>query len=258
MLRARAVRAQRRGVLGRDVALVPREVVLRPGAVELAHDPVPRHLGHHRRRRDAGRDPVALPDGEGRRGQPGDREAVGEHVGRARVEPQHRLAHGPHVHDVQPAAVDLGRRDDDHRPRQRPPQHLVVGLLARGLGQQLGVGEPGHLAAAALRQDHGGDDERTGAGAATGLVGAGDVREAAALQHPLEGPQAVLGPDDRPGGAHVTHQPVEHLEELLGVDVLARCCAARRGSTSGAEHGDHLESLWAVGRGVEGAVRSRK
>src|SRR3712207_7998508 len=52
------------------VPLVGPEVVRRPPLVELAHDPVARHLGEDRRRGDAGGDTISLPHRQPGRVQP--------------------------------------------------------------------------------------------------------------------------------------------------------------------------------------------
>ena len=77
-------------------------------------------------------------------------------------------------------------------------QHLVVDPVAGSRGEQLGVGQPGHLAAAAVGQHDGGHDQRAGAGAAAGLVGTGDRREAGALERLLVGVEAALAAHDEP------------------------------------------------------------
>ena len=205
MLRAGPVRREGGSVLGCGVALVPREVVLRPLVVQLHHHPITGHLRDHRRGGHAGRDPVALPHRERRRRHAGDREPVRQHVRRAGVEPADGLAHGPDVHHVQTGAVDLLRGHDDHGPREGASYDLAVRRFPGPLGEQLGIGQTGDLATSTGWQHDRGDHERSGAGTAAGLVGAGDEREAVVLQHPLKRPQTVLGADDRSrSGDHAT------------------------------------------------------
>ncbi len=198
MLRARSVLVERRVVHRRDVALVAEEVVRRPVLVQPRHDPVPGHLGHDRRCRDRRADPVALPHREPRRRQPPDREPVGQHVGRGDVEPGQRPAHALDVADVQPDPVDLAGRDHDDRPRRGPADDLVVHPLPGRGGEQLGVGEAGHLTAPAGGEHDGRDDQRARAGAAPRLVGAGDRREPGPLEGALVGPQAAFPAYDEP------------------------------------------------------------
>src|SRR5262245_45733520 len=57
-----AVARHRVEVLARRVALVPVESIARIQAMELEHGPVPRHLGHNRRRRNRGAARVAVHD----------------------------------------------------------------------------------------------------------------------------------------------------------------------------------------------------
>ena len=80
----------------------------------------------------------------------------------------------------------------------RPLHDLRVDPLAGRRGQQLGVGQLGHLAAGPAGQHDRGHDERAGAGAAAGLVGAGDRRQAGAGERPLVGVEAALAAYDEP------------------------------------------------------------
>ena len=73
----------------------------------------------------------------------------------------------------------------------RAVDDLGVDPLAGGGGQQLGVGQPGHPAPPAGREHAGGGHQRAGAGAAAGLVGAGDGGEPAAAQRALHVPERV-------------------------------------------------------------------
>jgi hypothetical protein len=173
---------ERGGVLGGAVALVQREAVLRPGLVQLGHDPVPGDLRHHARRRHARGDPVALPYGEAGDVEAVDREAVGQHVLGAHGERGERAPHPGEVAHVQAAAVDLAGRDHHHGVVQRLAQHPLVDPLPRGGAEQLRVGQLRDLAGPAGGQHDRGDHQRPGAGAATGLVGAGDRAEAAPVQ----------------------------------------------------------------------------
>ena len=78
MLRARAVRLDGAGVVGRDVPDVRREPVPRVERVEAAHEAVTRHLGDDRRRGDRGALRVAVDDGGVRRRERAEPEAVDE------------------------------------------------------------------------------------------------------------------------------------------------------------------------------------
>ena len=176
-------------------------------------------------------DPVALPDGQRGCRHPADREPVGQHVGRADVEPGQRPAHAGHVAHVQSQPVDLPGRDHHDRRRGRPGQHLVVHPVPRGRGQQLGVGEARHLTAPPGRQHHGGHDQRTGAGAATRLVGAGDGCQAGPLQRPLVGVEPTLPADDEP--LDDTHLGLRPMAEVQRAGEAARRPAGQPAAPAG-------------------------
>ncbi len=132
-----------------------------------------------------------------RHGQAVHPEAVGQHVLGPGGQRGQRPAHRGQVAHVQAAGVDLLGRDDHHGVRQRAGHDLVVDPLPAGGGEQLGVGQPVDLAAPPLGQDRGGGDQRPGAGAATRLVGPGDVPEAAPLQRALQRVEPALAAHDR-------------------------------------------------------------
>ena len=90
-----------------------------------------------------------------------------------------------------PRASSSSTGIDDDRPGQRPVDDLGVDPLPGRGGEQLGVGQPGNPPAPAGGQHARGGDQRPGAGAATGLVGAGDGGEAAAPQRALHVPERV-------------------------------------------------------------------
>src|SRR5580765_3418514 len=106
MAGARAVAVDRAEMLRRAVALVPREAVQRPYAIEPRHDPVADHLGHHGRGGDRDQPRVAVHHRALRARDPGhDVAAVHEHERRRAPEPGDRAAHrfearGADVHTV--------------------------------------------------------------------------------------------------------------------------------------------------------------
>ena len=78
-------------------------------------------------------------------------------------------------------------------------EDLVVAALARLLGEQLGVGQPGDLAALAGLEDRGAGDQRPGAGATAGLVDAGDELHADPAQGALVAVEPGVAPDGGSG-----------------------------------------------------------
>ena len=110
---------------------------------------------------------------------------------------RHRPAQRLDVGDVHPEPVALLVRDHDHRPGDRPADDLRVGALARLLGEQLGVGQAGHDARLARRQDRGAGDERPGTGAPAGLVDARDHLDAVPAQGALVAVEARVPADRR-------------------------------------------------------------
>ncbi|BCB87610.1 hypothetical protein Psuf_049230 [Phytohabitans suffuscus] len=192
MLHTRTVTGQRRVVLGRHVALVLIEAVLREALVQVDHDPVSGDLGEHAGRGHAGGHLVALPHGQPGNAQPVDAEAVGQHVLRAGGQRGERPAHRREVAHVQAAGVYLGGRDDHDGVRERALDHLGVDTLAGGGGEQLGVGQLVDLAALALGEHRRGGHQRARTRPAPRLVGPGHDAEATALQRPLKGVDATL------------------------------------------------------------------
>ena len=162
------------------------------------HHPVPGHLGQHRRGRDAGGDPVALPHRQAGRGEPGHGEAVGQDVGRYGPQPGERPAHAA---DVRLRAARPGRPPAAGSRRRggpapgRAPRRTPAPARRR---QQLGVGKAGDLPAPALGEHHRGDHQRPGAGAATGLVGAGHRAQAMPRQRALETPEPGVAAHRQP------------------------------------------------------------
>ncbi len=90
-----------------------------------------------------------------------------------------------------------------------------VAALARLLGEQLGVGQPGDLAGLAGPQDRGAGDQRPGARSTTGLVDAGHEIHAHAAQGALVAVEPGVAPDGRsvrqPG-----HEPFRALVKSAG------------------------------------------
>ena len=145
---AGSVRGQRGVVHRRAVALVRVEPVLRQLVVQVDHDPVPGHLGEHRRRRHAGRGLVALGHRQRRAAEPGTgKPSVSTYRAARRARPPRGACPRRSPRARPRRSISVGR-DHDDRPVRAPAQDQVVVLLARGRGEQLGVGEPVEPAAA--------------------------------------------------------------------------------------------------------------
>src|SRR5581483_10327508 len=123
-------RAQRREMLGRAVAFVPREAVTRIALVVLAHHPLARHLGEDRGRRDAEALAIATHDRGLRVGEACDLAPSNQHVGGLAAEPGERAARRQPGRPVDVELIDLGRLGDADRPRQRVGHYLIVKLSA--------------------------------------------------------------------------------------------------------------------------------
>src|SRR3954454_1100185 len=185
MDRAWTVLLEGGGVGGSDVPLVGQEVVDGVVLVKPRHDAVPGHLGNHRGSGDARRDPVPLPDREPGDLEAVDREPVGQHVRRSHLELGCAAPERLQVRDVHAEPVALVVLPDDHRPGQRPAQHLGVRPITSLGGEQLGVGQAGNLPPLAIREHHRGGDKWTGTRASAGLVDARNRVEAYAPQRSL-------------------------------------------------------------------------
>ena len=99
------------------------------------HDPVPGHLGQHRRRGDAGRRLVALRHRERRHGRtrgPGSRRSATYAGGWSSA--RDRPAHALDVRHVHPAPVDLGGRDDDDDAVRAPRAGSARSSSSRAAG----------------------------------------------------------------------------------------------------------------------------
>ena len=83
----------------------------------------------------------------------------------------------------------------------------LVHPLARGGGEQLGVGQLVDLTAGAGRERDRADDQRPGARPAARLVGAGDDVEAVPVQGPLVAPQPGLAAHHRALRPHLSPPP---------------------------------------------------
>ena len=155
--------------------------------MQVAHQPVARHLRQDRRRRDAGGHPVALPDGQPGHAEPVDREAVGEHVARPDVAAGPGCAAAPRRWRRACRARSHSRRlDHDDRPGDGSSYDLLRSSASRALAvSSLESASPGTMPRAALGQDRRGGDQRSGAGAAAGLVDAGDRRQPDPAQRTL-------------------------------------------------------------------------
>ena len=208
MFGARAVGAEGFDVLGRAIALVRREAVLRVTGVHLDEHPVAFDLGHDRGERDGEALAVAALDRFVRPGERTQRQAVDEHEERARVGPTKEFAfrarggeEGSHVPDGQlgdaaghreaSGPEDVMRGDLHHRAGGPGGLQLSFGLHLRDgfaelgallRGQLLGVvrpGEfpqPGRLAVEAGVEQHRRGDHRAAERPAAGLIHARDAR----------------------------------------------------------------------------------
>ena len=99
---------------------------------------------------------------------------------------------------------------------------LVVAALARPGGEQLGVGQPGHLPAPALGEDRGGGDERTGARARGRPRRRRRRLQAGPAQRPLVAVEPGVAPDGQTPGQHT------HDVSIVGTPGVARLGWAAR------------------------------
>ncbi|QVT79003.1 hypothetical protein ENKNEFLB_01383 [Nocardioides aquaticus] len=99
---------------------------------------------------------------------------------------------------MHPEAVALLVADHDDGPGDGAAYDLLVAALPGARGQQLGVGQPGDHAGAALGEDRGAGDEGACAGAASGLVDPGHRPEPLAAQGALVAVEARVTADRRP------------------------------------------------------------
>src|SRR5262249_22375939 len=103
-------------------------------------------------------------------------------------------------------AAALVGLDHDHRARQGRSYDVRVAPLARLLGEQLGVREPGDLTGLARLEDRRPRDQRPGARPAPRLVDAGDHPHPRAPQRALVAVQPGVAPDGRAEG-QAAHWP---------------------------------------------------
>ena len=103
---------------------------------------------------------------------------------------------------------------DDDGPRRRAPASTSSYTRSRAAGvSSLESASPGTWPRRPVGQHDRGHDERPGAGAAAGLVGTGDRREAGALERLLVGVEAALAAYDEPRHRSHMRAPRAHRRE---------------------------------------------
>ena len=141
VVRAGAMHAQCRQVLGRAVALVGGKTVLRVLLVQVLQQPVAVHLGQDGRGGDRRHQRVAIDDGLGQHVQRRQPVAVHQHLHRLQAQALDRALHRQHggLQDVEPVDfLDAGLRN---RAAQGLCADLVVQLFALQRRQHLGIGQ---------------------------------------------------------------------------------------------------------------------
>ncbi len=181
-------------MLSGHIPLVHIESIGRVALVHLDHEPIPGHLGDHRRRRDACGDPVSLWHRQARHVEPGYGKSVAQHERRPGTQVRDGAAHPGDVAAVQADPVHIGAGDDQGAPRHGAFHDFSVDLLSPARCEQLGIGQPIDPVPPFGRQDHGTDDERAGAGPPPCLVHARDRGESTMLERPLEAVQPRISP----------------------------------------------------------------
>ena len=135
----RSVRAgQRREMLRHGIALVGLETVARAILRQRAHQPVARHLGDDRGRRDRQDQPVAADHGVAVAGDIEPVAAVDEHMLRRFRQRLHRARQRPQRGAQDIVAIDPRRRAEGDRERRGGADFLEQFLAALG-GQPLGI-----------------------------------------------------------------------------------------------------------------------
>jgi len=218
MHRTGPVRAQRLVMRRRAIALVLGESVARPLSIQLDHDSVAGDLGEYRCRGHARCRLVPLGHREAGQRHTRNGKSVGQHVPRGRGQPGHCPTHAVHIRRVHPPTIDLGGRDDHHRPVHRPSHDEIVEPLPSARGEQLRVCKP-FPASRISRPGHaGGNHQGPGTRTSPSLVHASDRAKPIAVQRGLPRPDAG-GPADyralrtrphrtrRDGSSHLVNRP---------------------------------------------------
>ena len=164
------------------VALVLLEAVTRAVLRQRAHQPVARHLGDDRRRRDRHHQTVAADHGLAFAGRVDPVATIDKDVPRQLRQRLHRAGQRPQRGAQDIVAIDSRRRREGHRER-RSRADLLEQFLAPLRGQPLGIVD-------ALRdplgiEHHGRGHHRTRQRTAAGLVAAGHRPDAALDQRAL-------------------------------------------------------------------------
>ena len=121
------------------------ELILRIQLVQLAHDPVPSHLGNDRRRGDAGHNLIALPDCQPWGAQPIHAEPIGDHVCGGDFQARQGHPQGHDIGDMHAQRIAFAGLDAHHRPSDRLLGNFAVQALPLQRREQLGVPQSGDL-----------------------------------------------------------------------------------------------------------------
>ena len=176
--------AQGEEMLGRGIALVPTESVLRVKRVDFLHDPVARDFGDDARGRDGKAEFVAPNDCSVRGGEVGHGEAVDQHVFGWRGQGADRLEHRSMCRPK-----DVNRIDSDDILNRYCPMHMRgVGDLHEQLRPEFRRQLLGIIQAAKapmLKENDGRGHHGPGEGSAPGFINASDKENAPLFERAL-------------------------------------------------------------------------